>query len=116
MLSLFESWASASSLTILKIAWKITTLLALVTARHCSDLTLLCIDNHHFCLLHHAAIFFPVSGGKMVLAGHLPLQIQIDSHFSVNLCPVFYLKAYLPYTEPFRKKADGSCVTSLFLG
>ena len=28
----------------------------------------------------------------------------------------FYLKAYLRHTEPFRKKADGSCVTSLFLG
>ena len=47
---------------------------------------------------------------------HLPPQIQIESHSSVNLCPVFYLKAYLWHTEPFRKKPEGSCVTSLFLG
>ena len=46
--------------------------------------------------------------------GHLPPQIHIESHSNVNLCPVFYLKAYLRCTEPFRKKPDGSHVTSLF--
>ena len=30
--------------------------------------------------------------------------------------PVFYLKAYLRHTEPFRVKPDGSHVTSVFLG
>ena len=34
----------------------------------------------------------------------------------LNLCPVFYLKAYLRWTESFRKKPDGSQVTSLFFG
>ena len=57
-----------------------------------------------------------MSGGKTDQQGHLPPQISIESHFSVNLCPVFYLKAYLRCTEPFRKKPDGSCVTFLFLG
>ena len=34
----------------LKLAWKTATLLALVTAKRCSDLTLLCVDNQHlFC-------------------------------------------------------------------
>ena len=45
LLSLLESWAPASSLTTFKLAWKTATLLALVTAKHCSDLTLLCIYN-----------------------------------------------------------------------
>ena len=27
--------------------------------------------------------------------GHLPPQIRIESHSNVNLCSVFYLKAYL---------------------
>ena len=50
LLSLLESWAPASSLTTFKLAWKTATLLALVTAKHCSDLTLLCVDNQHlFC-------------------------------------------------------------------
>ena len=58
-----------------------------------------------------------MSGGKTDCLGHLPSQIHIESHFNVNLHPVFfYLKAYLRHTEPFRMKPDGSGVTSQFLG
>ena len=114
LLSLLESWPPASSLTTFKLARRTATLLALVTAKHCSDLTLLCVDNQHLFLQHHAAIFFPLSGGKTDHLGHLPPQIHIESHSNVNLCPVFYLKAYLRRTESFRKKSDGSRVTSLF--
>ena len=64
----------------------------------------------------NAAIFVPLSGGKTDRPGHLPPWIRIESHSNVNLCPVFYLKAYLRCTESFRKKPDGSRVTSLFLG
>ena len=98
LLSLLESWAPASSLTTFKLAWKTATLLSLVTAKHCSDLTLLCIDNQHLCLQCNAAIFIPMSGGKTDLLGHLPPQIHIESHSSVDLCPAFYLKAYLRCT------------------
>ena len=95
LLSLLESWAPASSLTTFKLAWKTATLLALVTAKHFTDLTLLCVDNQHLFLQHNAAIFVPLSGGKTDRPGHLPPQIRIESHSNVNLCPVFYLKAYL---------------------
>ena len=57
-----------------------------------------------------------MSGGKTDHPGHLPPQVCIESHSKVNLCPVFYLKAYLRCTESFRMKPDGSHVTSLFLG
>ena len=116
MLSLLESWAPASSLTTFKLAWKTATLLASVTAKHCSDLTLLCIDNQHLFLQCNAAIFIPMSGGKTDCLGHLPSQVHIESHSNVNICPVFYLKAYLRCTESFKTKPDGSHVTSLFLG
>ena len=108
LLSLLESWAPASSLTTFKLAWKTATLLALFTVKCCSDLTLLCIDNQHLLLQHNVAIFIPLSGGKTDHPGHLPPQIHIKSHSNVNLCPVFYLKAYLRCTESFRKKSDGS--------
>ena len=113
LLSLLESRAPASSLTTFKLAWKTATLLALVTAKCCSDGTLLCIGNQHL-LQHHAAIFIPMSGGKTDNPGHLPLQTHIESCSNVNLCPVFYLKAYLRHTEPVRTKPDASWVTSLF--
>ena len=113
LVSLLESWAPASSLTTFKLAWKTATLLALVTAKCCSDLTLLCVDNQHPFLQHNAAISVPLSGGKTDHLGHLPPQIHIESHSSVNLYPVFYLKAYFRCTESFRMKPDGSQVTSL---
>ena len=108
LLSLLESWTPASSLTTFKLAWKTATLLALVTAKCCSDLTLLYVNNQHLFLQLHAAIFVPLSGGKIDHPGHLPPQIHIESHSNVNLCPDFYLKAYLRHTESFRKKSDGS--------
>ena len=89
LLSLLESWAPTSSLTTFKLAWKTATLLALVTLKHYSDLTLLYFDNQHHFLQHHAAIFIPLSGGKIDHMGHLPFQIHIESHTNVNLCPVF---------------------------
>ena len=91
-------------------------LLALVTVKCCSHLTLLCIDNQHLFLQHHAAIFIPISGGKTYQPGHLPPQIDIESHSNVNLCPIFYFKAYWRHTELFRKKPDRLSVTFLFLG
>ena len=48
--------------------------------------------------------------------GHLPSQIHIESHSNINHYPVFYFKANLKHTEPFRKKPHGSHVTSLFWG
>ena len=116
LLSLLESWAHASSLTTFKLAWKTATLLALVTAKHCSDLTLLCVDNQHIFLQCNAAIFIPMSGGKTDCLGHLPPQVCIESHSSVNLCHVLHFKAYLRHTESFRMKSDGSQVTPPFLG
>ena len=57
-----------------------------------------------------------MSGGKTDHLGHLHPQVHIESHSNVNLCPVFYLKAYLRCIESFRMKPDVSHVTSLFLG
>ena len=64
LLSMLKIWALASSFTMFKLSWKTATVLALVTTRSCSDLTLLYIDNQHLFLQHNAAIFIPISGGK----------------------------------------------------
>ena len=92
LLSLLESLAPASSLITFKLVWKTATLLSLVIAKCCSDLTLLCIDNQHLFLQHYAVIFIPMSGGKTDHLGHLPPQIHIESHTNFNLCPVFLFK------------------------
>ena len=41
---------------------------------------------------------------------------HIEYHSSVNLCPVFYFKVYIPSIESFTKKLDGSWVCSPFWG
>ena len=72
LLSLLESWAPASSLSTFKLAWKTATLLELVATKHCSDLTLLCVDNQHLFLQCNAAIFIPMSGGKTLSGSSSP--------------------------------------------
>ena len=109
---MLEICAVASSLTNFKLTWKRATLLTLVRAK-LSYLTLLCIDNQHLFLQHHAAIFISVSGGKMDQPGYHPPQIFIESHSNVNLWPGIYLKAYLCHSEPLR---ESNSVSSLFLG
>ena len=88
LLSLLENWAPASSLPTFKPAWKTDTLLALVTAKYCSDLTLICIDNQHLFLQHHAPIFIPMSGGKTDSLGHLLLR------FILSLIPMLIFVLY----------------------
>ena len=94
LLSLLESWAPASSLTTFKLAWKTATLLGLMTVKHCSDLTLLFIDNQHLFFSVMLLFSFPVWWQDR-LSGSSSRQICTKSHTNVNLCPVFYLKAYL---------------------
>ena len=69
----------------------------------------------HNCTTSHWSISF-TDIGKTDHLGHLPPQIHIESHSSVNLCPVFYLKAYLRHSESFRMKPDGLHVIPLFFG
>ena len=63
--SLLKSWALDSSLTNLELARKTATLLTHATTKHCSDLTLLFIDNQLHFLQCYAVIFIPASGGRM---------------------------------------------------
>ena len=91
-----------------------TSLLALVMATCCFNFTLLCIDNQHFFLQHHAAILFL----HLVIDGSArsfqpKLIVNLTSNVYPN--PLFYSKAYLYHTEASKKRLDGSWVSSLFL-
>ena len=88
---MLDSWAPPSSLSNFNLAWTTTTLLAQAAENWCSDLTLLCVDNQDLFHQHQAAIFVLASGGKTDQPGYHPPQIHIESHFSVSLCPIFYL-------------------------
>ena len=57
LLSLLGSWSPGFSLLIFYLLWKEATLLAIVTEKYCSHLTLLHIDNQHLFLHCHTPIF-----------------------------------------------------------
>ena len=92
------------------------TLIVLVMTKHCSDLMLLHIENQPFFVSTMLLFMFLYLLIRWIDGGHLPPQIHIESHSNINVCPVFHLNADLQCTEPFRKKSDGSQVSSLFLG
>ena len=85
----WKVWAPASSLTTFKLAWKTATLLALVTAKHCSDLTVLCVDNQHLFLQCNAAIFVSIVWWQDRLSRSSSPSDHIESHSNVNLLPCF---------------------------
>ena len=78
LLSLLESWAPASSLTIFKLAWKTATLLALVTAKCCSDLTLLCVDNQHLFFSVMLLFSFPCLVARQIIWVIFPLRFILS--------------------------------------
>ena len=80
----WEIWAPASSLANFKLALNTASLFTLFTVKHCSDLTLLHVNNQHLFLQHHAAIFVPASGNTTDWSGHLPPQIHIEFYSNVN--------------------------------
>ena len=82
LLFLLGSWAPASFLTTFKLAWKTATLLALVTAKHCSDLTLLCVDNKHIFLQCNAVFLFHCLVARQIAQVIFPLR------FILSLTPV----------------------------
>ena len=78
LLSLLESWAPMSSLTTFKLAWKTAFLLALVTAKHCSDLTLLCVDNQHLFFSIMLPFFFPCLVARQIVHVIFPLRFILS--------------------------------------
>ena len=61
--------------------------LVLVPAKHCSEITLLCVDTQHlFCSI---IISVPLPAGKIDHLGHLPSQIRIESPTNVGLALFF---------------------------
>ena len=115
-MSLLESWALASSLPTFKLAWKTATLLALLTAKQCSDLTLLCVGNQHLFFSIMLQLSFPYLLARRINQVIILLRFTWVSFLCYSLpCFLFEGLFELRHTEPFRKKPDGSHVTSLFL-
>ena len=89
LLSLLEIWATAYSLTTFKLVWKTATLLALVTTKHCSDLTLLCIDNQHFFFSIMLLFSFPCLVARQIIRVIFLLRFVL-SHTPMLIFALFF--------------------------
>ena len=78
LLSLLESWASASALTTFKLGWKTATLLALVTAKHCSDLTFYVLITSTFFFSTMLPFSFPCLMARQIIWVILPLRFILS--------------------------------------
>ena len=98
LLSLLEGWGPASALTTFKLVWKTATLLALVTARHCSDLTLLCVENSTFFFSAMLPFSFPCLVARQIIQVIFPLR------FVLSLTPmlIFALFFFLYFEDLFK--------------
>ena len=88
------SQAPSSSLTNLQPAWKTASLLTLVTTKHYSNFYLIQINNQLLFLWQNATILVPASCSKTDQLDYIPSHIHTESNSSVNLQPMFDLKAY----------------------
>ena len=89
--------------------WPLPLLILSLLLQTYSNLTFYILIMSTFFLHYHSA-FFPFLLIRWI--GQIIFHLRfVFSHSSVNVCPVFYLKAYLWCTEPFIKMSDESYVS-----
>ena len=95
-------WGPASTLDRVRLTWRLTTLLALASARRASDLTLMHVAEAHMFKSRKIWRFSLVFGDKQDRPGHVILSSQSSS----ELCPLTNLELYLEITETARSQVS----------
>jgi integrase len=102
VLQLLESWGPTERLSLTKLSWKTAMIVALISARRCSDLTLLRRDRGHLQHSDTRVVLQPVFGAKQDRPGHQIPPISFSLSRRRHLCPVKTIKEYLRRTLPRR--------------
>ena len=98
-----RSWSPASSLDLKTLTFKCLMLLALVTGRRASSLSLLSVKHGYLQVGESTVVFQPMGLEKTTRPGHTGGPILIETYnVAPEICPVFYVKAYLKRTELIR--------------
>lgn len=105
------SWSPVSSLDLKTLTYKCVMLLALVTGRRASSLNILTCRSGYLQIGESTVVFQPLGLEKTTRPGHIGGPIVIESYNkSPEICPVFYMKAYLKRTASIRS-SDSVFVT-----
>ena len=98
-----RNWSPASSLDLKTLTFKCLMLLALVTGKRASSLSLLSVKQGYLQVGESTVVFQPLGLEKTTRPGHMGGPIMIEAYNEApEVCPVFYVKAYLKRTEKIR--------------
>lgn len=98
-----KGWYPAVTINLQNLAIKLAVLLALSTAKRCSDLSLLSMEQGHLYMDSDRIMFIPLFGSKTDRPNNFMSQFSIyRNKKDPHLCPVLYLKQYLKRTKKFR--------------
>ena len=98
-----RNWSPASSLDLKSLTFKCLMLLALVTGKRASSLSLLSVKQGYLQVGESTVVFQPLGLEKTTRPGHTGGPIMIEAYNEApEVCPVFYVKAYLKRTEKIR--------------
>ena len=105
------SWSPVSSLDLKTLTYKCLMLLALVTGKRASSLSILSCRSGYLQIGESSIALQPLGLEKTTRPGHTGGPIVIEAYNrSPEICPVFYMKAYLKRTASLRS-SDSVFVT-----
>ena len=111
VLNTLATWAPASSLDLKTLTFKCLMLLALVTGKRASSLSMLSCKSGYMQIGESTVVLQPLGLEKNTRPGHTGGPIVIEAYNrSPEICPVFYVKAYLKRTASLRS-SDSVFVT-----
>ena len=102
VLRMLKLWSPNDKLDLKHLTYKTIMLLALVTAKRCSSLSLLTL-NEGYCEIGESSIKFqPFGLEKMSRDGHVASSIEIEQFKNPDIGPVACIKMYINKTENLR--------------
>jgi hypothetical protein len=111
-LQVLDTWPPVKELSLCQLILKMAFLLALVTLKRPSDINHIHIREGYFELMMDCFLAQPLGIGKTDRPSHVGLPIMMEPFLQEpQICPVFYLNAYIKRTRPARHATS----TRLFL-
>ena len=112
VLTTLRDWGIPANLSIARLTWKTATLVALLAAQRCGDLTLFRRDQAYLRISTTAAVLQPQWGAKKDRFGHQKGAIILRKELDERLCPVAHIKEYIQRIQPDQGQPPALFVTT----
>jgi hypothetical protein len=99
VLTCIRDWGLPQDLSLRRLTWKLSFLVAVFSARRMADLILLRVTPDLLQVSPDSAVFQPAFGAKQDRPGHQNPLVVLRAYDDTRLCPVAHLKDYLRRTS-----------------